>query len=244
VIARSCESKLENRNSHSVANVKFLDYRYAPTDGSKEFKMPTSLNTQVLRQALRRIAAKMESCSDELNALDAQLGDGDLGVTMVRGTRAMASELPQLPDDVGMALLKCAQAFTKLSGSTYGTLLATGLMSAARATKGRTEIPWSEVSPLLASALQAMAQRSGGKLGEKTVLDALEAVRAATEGNDDPAALVAAAGQAVGNCLDRFRNQPARQGRARIFGEKSVGRDDPGMVAFQRIIEGLESSDK
>jgi phosphoenolpyruvate---glycerone phosphotransferase subunit DhaL len=76
-----------------------------------------------------------------------------------------------------MALLKCAQAFTKLSGSTYGTLLATGLMSAAKATKGRTEVPWSEVSSLLASALQAMAQRSGGKLGEKTVLDALEAVR-------------------------------------------------------------------
>ena len=182
----------------------------------------------------------MESCSDELNALDAQLGDGDLGVTMVRGTRAVASELPNLPDDVGMALLKCAQAFTKLSGSTYGTLLATGLMSAAKATKGRTEVPWSEVSSLLASAWQAMAQRSGGKLGEKTVLDALEAVRAATEGIDDPAALVAAADQAVGECLDRFRNQPARQGRARIFGEKSVGKDDPGMVAFQRIIEGLK----
>jgi len=77
-------------------------------------------------------------------------------------------------------------------------------------------------------------------LGEKTALDALEAVRAATEGIDAPDALVAAAGQAVGKCLDRFRNQPARQGRARIFGEKSVGKDDPGMVAFQRIIEGLK----
>lgn len=202
--------------------------------------MPTSLNTPVLRHALARIAAKMESCSDELNALDAQLGDGDLGVTMVRGTRAVESELPDLPGDVGMALLKCAQAFTKLSGSTYGTLLATGLMSAAKATKGRTEVPWSEVSALLANALQAMAQRGGGKLGEKTVLDALEAVRVATHGIDDPTALVAAADQAVGKCLDQFRNQIARQGRARIFGEKSVGKDDPGMVAFQRIIEGLK----
>ena len=201
--------------------------------------MQESLTTQVLRSALARVAAKMESCSDELNALDAQLGDGDLGVTMVRGARAVVSELPNLPDDVGMAFLKCAQAFTKLSGSTYGTLLATGLMSAAKATKGRTEVPWSEVSSLLANALQAMTQRSGGKLGEKTVLDALEAVRAATEGIDDPAELVAAADQAVSDCLDRLRNQPARQGRARIFGEKSVGKDDPGMVAFRRIIEGL-----
>jgi len=201
--------------------------------------MPIGVTTHVLREALTRIAARMESCSDELNALDAQLGDGDLGVTMVRGARAITAELPQLPDDVGMAMLKCAQAFTKLSGSTYGTLLATGLMSAAKATKGRTEVPWSEISSLLGGALQAMAQRSGGKLGEKTVLDAVEAVRASTEGINDPAALLAAADQAVAKCLAGFRDQPARQGRARIFGEKSVGKDDPGMVAFQRIIEAL-----
>ncbi len=201
--------------------------------------MTAFLTTSVLRDALTGVAAKMESCSDELNALDAQLGDGDLGVTMVRGTRAVAAELANLPDDVGMALLKCAQAFTKLSGSTYGTLLATGLMSAAKSTKGRTEVPWTEVSSLLAGALQAMAQRSGGKLGDKTVLDALDAVRAATDGLDEPAALVAAAHQAVTGCLERFRNEPARQGRARIFGEKSVGKDDPGMVAFYRIVEGL-----
>ena len=202
--------------------------------------MSTNLTTEDLRNALTHVAAKMESCSDELNSLDGQLGDGDLGVTMVRGARAIVSELPNLPDDVGMALLKCAQAFTKLSGSTYGTLLATGLMSAAKAAKGQTEVPWSEVSPLLAGALHAMAQRSGGKLGEKTVLDALDAVRAATEGLDKPAALLAAANHAVIACVDQFRDQPARQGRARIFGDKSVGKDDPGMVAFLRIIEGLK----
>jgi len=201
--------------------------------------MATDLTTGVLRGALARVAAKMESCSDELNALDAQLGDGDLGVTMVRGTRAITAQLPNLPDDVGMALLNCAQAFTKVSGSTYGTLLATGLMSAAKATKGRAEVPWSEVSLLLSGALKSMMQRSGGQLGDKTVLDALAAACAATEGIDDPAALVNAADQGVSKCLGHFRDQPARQGRARIFGEKTVGKDDPGMVAFQRIVQGL-----
>ena len=45
-----------------------------------------------------------------------------------------------------MALLACAQAMTKVSGSSYGTLLATGLMAAAKATRGRTEVPWSETA--------------------------------------------------------------------------------------------------
>jgi dihydroxyacetone kinase-like protein len=202
--------------------------------------MSTALTTAVLRDAIERIVAKLEMCADELNALDAVLGDGDLGVTMLRGGRSVLAELPNLPDDIGMALLKCAQALTRLSGSTYGTLLATGLMSAAKTTKGQREVPWSEISSLLAYALDAMSQRSGGKLGEKTVLDALESVRAATDGLQDPATLAAAADQAVALALDRFRDQPSRQGRARIFGDKSVGKDDPGMVAFKRITEALK----
>ncbi len=39
--------------------------------------------------------------------------------------------------------------------------------------------------------------------------------------------------------LAEFRDRPFRQGRARIFGEKGLGRDDPGMVAFRRIVESL-----
>ena len=202
--------------------------------------MSTGLTTAVLCDAMQRVVARLESCADELNALDAALGDGDLGVTMVRGGRSVLAELPSLPEDVGMALMKCAQALTRLSGSTYGTLLATGVMSAAKSTKGRSEVPWSEIASLLGGAIAAMSQRGGGKLGEKTVLDAIEAARAATDGLDDPAALATAADGAVGAALERFRGQASRQGRARIFADKSVGRDDPGMVAFKRILEALK----
>lgn len=202
--------------------------------------MCAGLTVPLLRESLGRVIDKLESCADELNRLDAVLGDGDLGVTMIRGARSLLSELPNLPDDVGLALLKCAQAFTRVSGSTYGTLLATGLMSAAKATKGRPEVPWSEMSALFAGAIQAMSQRGKGQLGDKTVLDALDAVRAATAGIADPTTLVAAADQAVADSLVRFRGQPARQGRARIFAERSVGSDDPGMVAFKRIVGAVK----
>jgi dihydroxyacetone kinase-like protein len=201
--------------------------------------MPTGLTTSTLCQGLDRIITKLEECADELNALDAALGDGDLGVTMVRGGHSVRAELSSLPDDVGMALMKCAQAFTRISGSTLGTLLATGLMSAAKATKGRREVAWSEVSTLLAAAADSIARRGGGQLGDKTVLDALEASRIATDGIEDPARLVTAADKAVEAVIMQFRERPSRQGRARIFGAKSVGRDDPGMVAFRRMIEAL-----
>lgn len=197
-----------------------------------------SLTAPVLADALRHIAAHMETVADELNALDGQLGDGDLGITMTRGGRALVELLPKLSDDVGMALMACAQAMTKVSGSSYGTLLATGLLAAAKATRGRTEVPWSELPALLHAALDAMMARGKAALGDKTVLDALDAAAKAVEGKPD-AEMLAAASDAVDATLERMRGMQAKIGRARIFGERSVGLDDPGMRAFRELLRGL-----
>jgi dihydroxyacetone kinase-like protein len=198
------------------------------------------LTTPVLSEGLKRIAAHMETVADELNALDGQLGDGDLGVTMTRGGRALLDILPTLPADVGMALMACAQAMTKVSGSSYGTLLATGLLAAAKATRGRTEVPWSETAALLRAALEAMMTRGKASLGDKTVLDALDAAASAAEGKSDATEILRDTTVAVEATLDRMRTMQAKIGRARIFGERSVGLDDPGMRAFKEVLRGLQ----
>jgi dihydroxyacetone kinase-like protein len=190
-----------------------------------------------LREALRRLAAGMEACADELNTLDGKLGDGDLGVTMVRGCRQIREVLDDLPEDLGMALMKCAQAFTKTSGSSYGTLLATGLMAVAKHKKGATTLDESEFPELLQLALEAMMARGKANLGDKTVLDALDAARQGVA--EDSGDRLESAIAAVHKALDQFRNQENKIGRARIFAEKSVGLDDPGMVGLLRILESL-----
>ena len=197
-----------------------------------------ALSSAVLADGLRRIAAHMETVAEALNAADGQLGDGDLGVTMQRGGREVVKALPTLPDDVGMALLACAQAVTRVSGSSYGTLLATGLMAAAKATRGRTEVPWSELSALLAAALQAMMTRGKSSLGDKTVLDVLDAAAHAVDGVA-PAEMLAVASGAVDATMERMRGQQAKIGRARIFAERSAGLDDPGMLAFREMLRAL-----
>jgi dihydroxyacetone kinase-like protein len=203
--------------------------------------MAATMTTDSIRWAIDRLQEAMDTAAGELNELDGALGDGDLGVTLSHAARRLRDDRPNLPADVGMALFQCAQAFTRVTGSTYGTLLATGLMAAAKATRGRTAVPWTEISSLLAAALQAMSDRGKGSLGDKTVLDSLDAARRATEGLAEPAALVAAANREVGRILAELRDRPFRQGRARIFGDKGLGRDDPGMVAFKRIVESLDA---
>jgi len=196
-------------------------------------------NSKVLAERLGRIARSIEMRADELNALDAKIGDGDLGVTLTRCARGILEILPRLPEDVGMVFMSCVQAITKVSGASFATLLATSFMGVAKATKGRSEVPWEEVSDLLGIARDAMMARGKAALGEKTVIDAVEAARLATVGLDDPGAILDAAIKAVNEVIDRMRNQPNQAGRARIWSEKSIGLDDPGMVAFRLMLESL-----
>ena len=191
-----------------------------------------------LRLAVTRISAAASSAKDELNSLDGRLGDGDLGITLSNGwAEADSANLPE--DDLGRAFLEVSKAFQRVSSSSFGTLLATGMMAAAKATKGRSEAEFSEIPHLVAAARDAMMARGRGELGQKSVLDVLDAVARETCGHDDPAELAAVAGKAVADTLDSFRDLPAGLGRARMYGDASRGLDDPGMLAVKRMLDGL-----
>ena len=197
------------------------------------------ITTDSIKTAATKIAQLMEESADELNAADGLLGDGDLGITMVRGFREIIEVRDSLPDDVGMALFQCAKAFTKSSGSSYGTLLATGLMSVAKKKKGQQEIQVEEISALLNDALDAMKQRGKAELGDKTVLDVIAASRQAAKDQSDGSSVLKAINDAVTSTIDEFRSRQSKIGRARIFSEKSIGLDDPGMLAFRKMLEAL-----
>ncbi|MFK8033943.1 MAG: dihydroxyacetone kinase subunit L [Hyphomicrobiales bacterium] len=195
-----------------------------------------NIDRDVLIAAIGRLNAAMERDFDLLNTADGALGDGDLGITMTRGMSAISENAENLPDDLGLALLQCAQAFTKASGSSYGTLLATGLMAMAKSVKGETQIPTSQIAELVGLARDQMQARGKAELGGKTVLDSLDAVAKAVDGIANAAD---AAAMAVDDALVQFKDKKATIGRARIFAEKSVGLDDPGMLAMNRIIKAL-----
>ena len=197
------------------------------------------ITTDSIKTAATKIAHLMEESADELNAADGLLGDGDLGITMVRGFREIIEVRDSLPDDVGMALFQCAKAFTKSSGSSYGTLLATGLMSVAKKKKGQQEIQVEEISALLNDALDAMKQRGKAELGDKTVLDVIAASSQAAKDQSDGSSVLKAINDAVTSTIDDFRSRQSKIGRARIFSEKSIGLDDPGMLAFRKMLEAL-----
>jgi dihydroxyacetone kinase-like protein len=113
-------------------------------------------------------------------------------------------------------------------------------MAVAKATKGRTEIDPSDIPDLVEKALAAMMQRGKASLGDKTVLDVLDAVARATQ--DAPSdELYGRSLSAAREALEAFKKKPNKIGRARMFGDKSIGLYDPGQLALVRIIEGLDA---
>lgn len=191
-----------------------------------------------VHDAIARVADAMGDAAADLNAADAALGDGDLGITVSRGF-AEAAKI-DLPDDLGLAFMECAKAIQRVSSSSYGTLLATAAMSAAKALKGRVAVDYSETPDLIESALAAMMARGKGALGDKTVLDVLYAMASATRGA--PANVVYERGLAAAEAtLEEFKGKPNKLGRARMFGDASIGLYDPGQLALVRIVEALAS---
>jgi len=199
------------------------------------------ISSKSLQSAIKLLAQAMEESADELNTVDGLLGDGDLGVTMIRGFRQILVDLESLPADIGMDFFQCAKAFTKSSGSSFGTLLATGMMAIAKKKKGETQIELDEVSGLLNSALEAMQMRGKANLGDKTVLDVIAAARDAAKNQSDGQTMLNSINQAINDTMELFRNRQSKIGRARIFGKKSIGLDDPGMLAFKRMFESLQA---
>jgi phosphoenolpyruvate---glycerone phosphotransferase subunit DhaL len=195
-----------------------------------------SWTTTDIQLWLVRCAGRMIAAAPELNELDGMLGDGDLGATLEKCGKLIKDELAgefEYPADVFKA---CAMACTRASGSSFGTLMAVAFLTLARENTGKTELEQTDVAPLLVAVLKALMARGKASLGDKTVLDSLEAIRLAVAEAKNGASLPSVALLAATSALEEYRDKPNKIGRARMFGEKSIGLDDPGMVAVIRII--------
>lgn len=198
-----------------------------------------TLDAATLTAALPRWCAGLHAAAPELNALDGRLGDADLGATLDKCATMVEQALPELPATLEGIFRRTAQATAKASGSSFGTLLTVALMSCAKRCVGIDSLGRAELVAMLADVVATLAARGGASLGDKTVLDGLHAVHVALAASPEGADARRVASDAVRAALDAFRGKPNRIGRARMFADRTIGMDDPGMVALQRMVDSL-----
>lgn len=201
--------------------------------------MVASVDAVALKAALERWADAMQASAPELNELDGRLGDGDLGATLEKCAVNVRAALPAMPGALDGVFKACAQACAKASGSSFGTLLAQAFVAAAKSVGPQPEIRASDFTSLLDDVLEVLSARGGAKLGDKTMLDSLAAISQALAAAPEGANHRQLACDAARQALDAYRQRPNKIGRARMFADKSIGLDDPGMVAVARMVASL-----
>ena len=198
-----------------------------------------------LPQCLVAVATALQGSAAELNRLDGYAGDGDLGVTM-SGVAKVLEEVAAERGGTGAAelLSSCASEIARRAPSTSGTLTATAFLgaskalSSAAADKGAGEdAPGTEVLQLcFAAAMEGVQARGKASVGDRTVVDGLEAVcaslsksvargSAVTEALRDAAAAASRAAEATAAMVPKI-------GRASWVAERAIGNPDAGCTAL------------
>ncbi len=204
------------------------------------------MNAESLKKAVASISAVMDKNKDYLVELDAQNGDGDLGISMSGGYAAVAAWLASAEEtDLGKLMMKSSGIFNESAPSSLGTITSIGMMGMAKALKGKTEASLGELAAAMDAGLAAIMEKAKSKPGEKTILDALhpaiEALKANAASGDSKAAFQAAA-KAAAEGSESTKNMRSVHGRAAYYGDKSIGMLDGGSVVGKLIFEGIEAS--
>ena len=189
---------------------------------------------------LLHVSAKMIESKDLLTKADQAIGDGDHGIGMARGFEAMQQKLSaqsfatmdELFRTTGTALLMSVGG---AAGAIFGTLFRGGAKDLA----SLHEFDAKALSLFLTDGLQAVKDRGKAKLGDKTMVDALEpaALKSAelTTGPLDQA--LAAVAEAARQGMEKTKEIIAATGKAKTLGERSLGHPDPGAVSTWLILK-------
>jgi dihydroxyacetone kinase len=189
------------------------------------------LTSADIAAAIDRIDAGIAPIRDALNAADRHLGDGDTGMTVAQVVAAWKAVAGTLPEDAGAALVALGRETGRATGSSLGSVMAMGLSAAGRAVRGRNEIEREALVTMLGAATTVIRERSGAAAGDKTILDSLLAIEHALATGNEASDALEVAIAAADAARNEFREREAKVGRARMYGERSRGHDDPGMLA-------------
>ena len=174
--------------------------------------------------------------------IDAEIGDGDLGITMSLGFSKALEGISDIDEtDVGKLFIKVGMQFAQHVPSTMGTLMASGFMAGGKRLYGKTDISTKGFISFIAGFKEALMLRGKTKPGEKTIVDVFDYTFNAIKdysGEDLADCLMAAEKGALAG-LEATKEMMSVHGKAAVFREKTLGKKDPGAVVGYLFIKAF-----
>jgi dihydroxyacetone kinase-like protein len=197
---------------------------------------------------MQEVASTVEAEASHLTQLDSAIGDGDHGVNMTRGFRAVIEALATTDGDQppGKLLITAGKTLVSTVGGASGPLWGTALRRAGRAVGDAPALDGEALAAAFDAALGGVVELGAAEPGDKTMVDALapavQALREGVERGDDLGVVIASAAAAAEEGARATVPMQARKGRASYLGERSVGHQDPGATSTALIVAALGRS--
>jgi len=201
-----------------------------------------SLSSTEVRDMMIEVARKIIESEPILTDADRALGDGDHGVGMERGMKAVKEKLDGAEfDDPGQVFLAVGMAMMSSMGGASGALFGTFFRAGGKATGDAATFGGEECAAFFKAGSEGVMSRGGAQPGAKTMVDALlpasqAAQSVADQSISDGLTAVAEAAEAG---MEASKDMVATMGRAKTLGEKSVGLPDAGAISVALIIGAM-----
>ena len=205
-----------------------------------------SINGLTVAEILNQVAIDIEDQKDYLCFLDGEVGDGDHGVSMTIGMRAVRRSLADLPTDYPPSDVfdASAEAYAVEVGATIGPLYEAASAAAGDAARSKKTLDqtsdWLDIYQAMFIAIQELG---GAELGDKTILDsfypAIESMRVSVAQSSDLESALTLAGQVAMQSAQDTKDMIPLKGRASRLGERAVGHQDAGATSIAIILQSI-----
>ncbi|MFH4907265.1 dihydroxyacetone kinase subunit DhaL [Staphylococcus cohnii] len=191
------------------------------------------MNVPELKEKLLDLVDVYEEKESLLTELDRAIGDGDHGVNMLRGFKA----LPEKLDDSSMSALLKSTGMTLMSniGGASGPLYGFSFVKMSQVVGD--EIDKENLKAILNTFSEAVAQRGKVELNEKTMYDVIERTNEAVNNGETLSF------EDLQSFAESTKDIVATKGRAAYFKEASKGHVDPGAQSSVYILSALIGAD-
>ncbi len=201
-----------------------------------------TVTLQQMKNMLLGGAASVTAARDELTDIDSRFGDADHGITMEKIMKVLQKAVEDSGEDCSIRALMNAisMAVMTINGGSAVPLWATLFDGLAEAAPDRPDMSEEELRAMFRSGYGTLFEISKAKKGDKTMMDALEpAVDALVAAPGSLADMMKAAALAAEAGAGDTVNFAARFGRAKNYGERSIGTPDAGAMSMKYFFQGL-----
>ena len=241
-----------DESAHARKTARVTETATAVQEKPRDLLTEGDVTPAIFRAMMHTVGEQIIAEKNWLSELDGVIGDGDHGVTMEIGWKAVQHALDDIQDDETIEGIckRMAKAFLDAVGASSGPLYATAFLRAGTAVSHRLNLDGAGMAEWLSAACQGIRDRGRAEPGDKTMIDAwVPAVEAAQKAARDGGAaldvLIAArdggeAGMKATTAME------SRRGRSAKLGERSVGHIDPGaastFVTLRAMTEALSKA--